>query len=581
MLTMEPELQQEQQDKVSRLILWLETNRVQLRVSTIKKSETRQAGLGVFARCCTSEGVLMVTPLHLAITPMSVLQDPEFGNLYAKLFELGEVDDRLLMILFLMVERVRGSSSLWASYLDVLPADFGTPLWFTDEELEELHGTALYNATRMQLKNLRALFANKVKPFAEEMLSSVGVLEREIDFEVFLWANSIFWTRALNIPCPHSFVFPKQNLIGNNVDSEQCAPEPLGNGTILVNQESGLSVPRQGFQSLSESDSVKLCSFGDSIIEEMVDAPGCRNITDTIWVEGLVPGIDFCNHDPRGKSHWEVDGPEGPITGVPYSMYLKTEQPLSTDDEILISYGNKGNEELFFLYGFVIDDNPDDYFMVHFPSEALDKDPFGEVKSELLQKQNLTLRWLLARNFLQNGLFSSQRCKSPEALILDGKRCLGTFSWSGVRKPPSFLNQCVFPEETLAALRVIAMKERELQDVSCMLEELSQSRSKEPPTKDDVAAAVWEVCGNSRALQLLTDLIVSKLLELEEGTGTAKSDQEILLRYEAQENPSMSEKMKSCVIYRMGQKYLAKEFLHEAERLLELTIIEETAVQTS
>lgn len=128
----------------------------------------------------------MVTPLHLAITPMSVLQDPKFGMAYAKLFEDGDVDDRLLMILFLMVERIRGSSSLWApypclscpnlylyllvfflshsylgfmkqslatnvSYLDVLPTSFGTPLWFTEEELQELKGTTLYKATRIQV----------------------------------------------------------------------------------------------------------------------------------------------------------------------------------------------------------------------------------------------------------------------------------------------------------------------------------------------------------------------------------------------------------------------------------------------
>ena len=58
----------------------------------------------------------MVTPLTLAITPMSVLQNPDFGEAYGKLFEEGEVDDRLLVILFLMVERLRGSCSVWAPY---------------------------------------------------------------------------------------------------------------------------------------------------------------------------------------------------------------------------------------------------------------------------------------------------------------------------------------------------------------------------------------------------------------------------------------------------------------------------------
>lgn len=61
-------------------------------------------------------GVLMVTPLLLAITPMTVLQDPELGGHYCKLMEEGEVDDRLLIMLFLVIERARGRFSFWAPY---------------------------------------------------------------------------------------------------------------------------------------------------------------------------------------------------------------------------------------------------------------------------------------------------------------------------------------------------------------------------------------------------------------------------------------------------------------------------------
>jgi len=71
--------------------------------------------------CFGISGVLMVTPLYLAITPMTVLQDPELGGLYGKLMKgaeegEGEVDDRMLMMLFLLIERARGQSSFWAPY---------------------------------------------------------------------------------------------------------------------------------------------------------------------------------------------------------------------------------------------------------------------------------------------------------------------------------------------------------------------------------------------------------------------------------------------------------------------------------
>lgn len=61
-------------------------------------------------------GVLLVVPLYLAITPMRVLQDPLVGQECRSMFEEGEVDDRFLMILFLMVERLRENSS-WKPYV--------------------------------------------------------------------------------------------------------------------------------------------------------------------------------------------------------------------------------------------------------------------------------------------------------------------------------------------------------------------------------------------------------------------------------------------------------------------------------
>lgn len=61
-------------------------------------------------------GILLVVPLHLAITPTRVLQDPLFGPECKAMLEEGEVDDRFLMMLFLTVERLRKNSS-WNPYV--------------------------------------------------------------------------------------------------------------------------------------------------------------------------------------------------------------------------------------------------------------------------------------------------------------------------------------------------------------------------------------------------------------------------------------------------------------------------------
>lgn len=616
-----------QEAHLQRFMHWAHANGVQFRGSKIKHSEGLSEGLGVFSANDCTEGVLMVTPLDLAITPMRVLQDHEFGNVYGKLFEDGDVDDRLLMILFLLVERVRGELSFWAPYLDMLPTSFGTPLWFTEQELEELKGTALYHATKLQLKNLKALFAQKVKPFAENLLSMTGVERREIEFQDFLWANCIFWTRALNIPCPTLFVFPKQLQPSVNVDDScQGQEQPLSECCTIRQDQPESEVkdnnimqkqpPQQTM--LEKLDDVEfleskhsgscICNEGrdESIDRGVGDNHECADGTElvynktvvcnekertSVWVEGLVPGIDFCNHDPKGVVQWEVDGNEGSATGLPNSMYLTTDATIPADKEILISYGNKGNEELLFLYGFVVEDNPDDYLMLHFPKEALDQDACAEAKIQLLNQQNLSLRWLFPAALLQRGFYAEERPVLLSRQELCEPLAPSSYSWSGNRKPPTYLNQFVFPEEAIAALRVVAMKEDEVKVVQSLLQELSQSGFQRSTSGEDVRAAVWEVCGNAGALQLLTDLLASRMLDLEEGSGPEQSDKEILERHSRAlvQNPSLSshgqenltdpnwflpENAHACVIYRKGQKYLAKSFLKESEHCLDLCILE-------
>ncbi|CAM8907334.1 unnamed protein product [Rhodiola kirilowii] len=116
-------------------------------------------GFGIYTSADAPEdGVLLVVPLDLAITPMRVLQDPVVGLECRKLFEDGDGDDRFLMILFLTVERLLTNSS-WKPYLDMLPTSFGNPLWFTDDEIEELKGTALYRASKLQNAEMRCLLS--------------------------------------------------------------------------------------------------------------------------------------------------------------------------------------------------------------------------------------------------------------------------------------------------------------------------------------------------------------------------------------------------------------------------------------
>ncbi|KAB1216230.1 [Fructose-bisphosphate aldolase]-lysine N-methyltransferase, chloroplastic [Morella rubra] len=383
---------------------------------------------------------------------MRILQDALLGPECRSWFEEGEVDDTLLIILFLTLEGPRKKFS-WKSYLDMLPRTFGNPLWFTDEDFLELKGTTLYRATELQKKSLQSLYDNKVEGLVKKLLTLDGDLESAVPFEDFLWANSIFWTRALNIPLPHSYVFPQTQVEDNN---------------FSISKDSEHSIEHFASGELDSGKDEKGSRFQDVNGGISASTPG-----ETIWVEGLVPGIDSAE-----PSHFGIER------------------------EISINYGNKGNEELLYLYEFVIDDNLDDYLMVHYPMEAIQSVPFSQLKSQLFEAQKAELKCLLPRSLLDQGYSLESTTRSEGNDSCENRVC--NYSWSGRHKMPSYLNKLVFPENFLTAWRTIALKE-ELFQVSSKLEELAGSMKERQPFDTEVCSAVWEACGDSGALQMLVD----------------------------------------------------------------------------
>lgn len=85
--------------------------------------------------------------------------------------------------------------------------------------------------------------------------------------------------------------------------------------------------------------------------------------------------------------------------------------------------------------------------------------------------QKAEMRCLLPRSLLDHGFFpvGSSNKEGNDKCKLD-RVC--SYSWSGQRKTPSYLQKLVFPENFLTTLRTIAMQEDELFQVSSLLEEV-------------------------------------------------------------------------------------------------------------
>lgn len=86
--------------------------------------------------------------------------------------------------------------------------------------------------------------------------------------------------------------------------------------------------------------------------------------------------------------------------------------------------------------------------------------------------QKADLRCLLPRSLLDHSLFPASTSEKGGSSKCEADRGVCSYSWSGQRRMPSYINKLVFPENFLTALRTIAMQESNLFQVSEFLEEV-------------------------------------------------------------------------------------------------------------
>lgn len=231
-------------------------------------------------------------------------------------------------------------------------------------------------------------------------------------------------------------------------------------------------------------------------------------------VEALLPGLDFANHDvahrnrSASKARWRVsaDGEKVQLVG----------RPPSKGDEVRISYGEKSNEELMFLYGFAIRDNPDDTLMVAPPVPTDDKEWDSRQRNAmtLLRESDADPRTFLTKKS------APSRDKAKEEL-----------------------------ERHLPKLQAFVMDEAEL----------SQARKHAP---ESVSGRLEEPSRRYATLSLLAGLLESQLREMEQATGPASQDISLLDRGD------LDRRRSNCVTYRLGQKEIARSYLTAARELL-------------
>ncbi|KAJ2851776.1 hypothetical protein IWW36_000921 [Coemansia brasiliensis] len=172
------------QQKLARFAAWLEENGVQMDKLELRQSEK---GNGIYAKEALSKDEQYIQlPHHLIITSR-VCRDALSTDSWTPKFE-----GTTLLHVFLIHQRfVAEKSSFWHPFIDVLPTEFQTPLFFTGSELDLLKNTNIPSATEEQRASLQKTYQEALVDVPE------SVVPRDVlTFENYVWAAMVVMTRT-------------------------------------------------------------------------------------------------------------------------------------------------------------------------------------------------------------------------------------------------------------------------------------------------------------------------------------------------------------------------------------------------
>ncbi|KAG0037811.1 hypothetical protein BGZ82_001759 [Podila clonocystis] len=100
----------------------------------------------------------------------------------------------------------------------------------------------------------------------------------------------------------------------------------------------------------------------------------------------MVPYLDFANHANQSNIRWQVDEQGLRVWGNEHLTLTED----AKEPEVFLSYGEKPNTELLFLYGFTLKDNPTKFLTFAMPMD--EEDPYYMPKAHTLMRQGIPPR---------------------------------------------------------------------------------------------------------------------------------------------------------------------------------------------
>jgi hypothetical protein len=152
-----------------------------------------EAGVGIFATTAVEKGtVLIKVPFASTISVERVVGCEALAQIFADNEGLLSYPDEVLAIGLMYA---CAHPCPWALHVSTMPRTFNTPLYWSNEELEQLRGTNVFHLALMMKRQMEADYASIYIPLKEAYPELLG----EVDMSLYVWALSAVYSRALDV----------------------------------------------------------------------------------------------------------------------------------------------------------------------------------------------------------------------------------------------------------------------------------------------------------------------------------------------------------------------------------------------
>lgn len=208
------------------------------------------SGYGIFANNYIQQGDELVSiPFSVCISVESIKANPALSKIFVENPGLDSFPDEILsiglMYAKILIEKgvVLCDQCPWLVHVKTMPSSLNSPLFWSDDEIEELRPSNVYHLTKLLSRQILADWESIHSPLSQEyeVLSGISI-------DHYKWALSMIYSRAFGFYKGDEYIrciVPLFDMANHNPETATC--------------------PSQTFQYSEEENSIKIISSQDKI----------------------------------------------------------------------------------------------------------------------------------------------------------------------------------------------------------------------------------------------------------------------------------------------------------------------------